>query len=495
MLLAVRSKLMPVLLILWMTLALGHSTVRAQQLVSHLQYPWAPWYEGYSDTLSFNGPVQAGNAIPAGSYHICNGDGDAIGVAIQTSTEAPAGTVIYVLGAIPYRYYLVMGYTGLADPNSAKHYPNGIPWGQPLASNRMAYTLNDDAGNVVGDADGGGIAVGQCLADGQGPTTVAFPTSFTVYYTWPSDPPPRSPEPPHPNTLEISGTEAAPAQHRKVALNGRPLPDGKPQTEAESDTAKEETYVDAFSLGLRHDTTDIYVPIPNTDLALQVRRSTTPEVWSQLHGLQPGEMPDRPFGNAWTSNLGACIHFVRHDRQYAVSITQEADYAYVTDEDGSTSRFLILNDPAASIGQETYLPLPGARDQQETYLNSLKPNGPGQWIFQRKYGTRVVFADAGINLSIPGDRVTFNPIPSNVHSYARITQVIDRTGVSLAYTYSASSGTLIPSQITVVPAGGNASASLVQQLNIQSDTQGRVQTVADPRNNVWHYAYQQLDYT
>jgi hypothetical protein len=57
-----------------------------------------------------------------------------------------------------------------------------------------------------------------------------------------------------------------------------PSPDEKPQAKPETDESTEETFVDALTLNLRHDTSDIYIPLVGDELALGVKRSLSQEI-------------------------------------------------------------------------------------------------------------------------------------------------------------------------------------------------------------------------
>src|SRR5271155_408167 len=97
--------------------------------------------------------------------------------------------------------------------------------------------------------------------------------------------------PPPPQNLNIPIDEACGPRYRKIALNGLPLTDEKPQQSAESDQEKEETYIDALTLGLRHSTTDAYLPVSGSDFSLSARRDFRSEVFSFRNGLRPHERP------------------------------------------------------------------------------------------------------------------------------------------------------------------------------------------------------------
>ena len=473
----------------WIAQVLVSLKAQAVPVDNHLQSATDPWWGGATNVVCFHTLVIAGNDLPPGDYGIFNAQGRLIRPFSVGPDTAPQGTVVCESqpqgNLFDYVDYGTLSFPGISTSYLEIGLP--VPMGQTIMSNRMGCTLRR-SGVVLGQAIGGEIFYGSCVVGGEA-LVVTEPLTYIVYYdpnySDGGDGDGGGETPPDGGLMIIDPAQAGPALYRKTALNGRPLPNAKPQAMPESDAAPEETYVDSFTLGLHHDQTDIYVPIASTDLALQVRRSTVSEVWSNQHGLQPSEMPDRPFGGGWTSNLGANIHFVRQT-PLAGAMLVDVDYAYVTDEDGSTYRFLILNDAS---GKETYLPVPDARNQQDAFVNTLISDGAGHWIFLRKYGTRLIFAPTSIRLTIDGNRLYFSSIYRETHTFARLTQIVDRTGVSLVYSYSSGDNTITPSQITVEDAAGALHPA--QQLVIQADANGRVQTVADPQGNTWTYGYSQ----
>jgi len=184
------------------------------------------------------------------------------------------------------------------------------------------------------------------------------------------------------NTDETSG-----AKYRKISLTGLPLSDSKPQSESETDIEKEETHVDALTLDLAHSTTDIYVPVPSSDLVLSVRRNATSATWNRYNGLLPGESPLTPFGPGWSSNLtsyvvlneqtnakeevvaGATIE----DRKQEGSSQDSPNTATVIDENGSPFNFFI-NYGSSTTGSNPisgFTPTHSDRTQLSSYLVTL----------------------------------------------------------------------------------------------------------------------------
>ena len=278
--------------------------------------------------------------------------------------------------------------------------------------------------------------------------------------------------------------EASGARYRKIALNGRPMPDDKPQHTAESDQQKEETYIDALTLGLRHSTTDVYVPVAGSDLVLSARRNTLSEGWSMRSGLRPHERYDRPFGVAWNSNL--CINI---DRTIS-SNPSEPIYAYVTDQSGSAHRFLELPGGAGN-GLSSFVPLPSSNQENGDYLTSLTAQ-TGAYVFTDRFGTAITYSTATpITVAITADRVAGSST-IETHNYYCASSVADRLGNSLVYTYPTQT-TLVPSTITFQDPAGQAHPD--QTIYIRQDDTNHITAIWDPNGNEYDFAYTPIAYT
>ncbi len=265
--------------------------------------------------------------------------------------------------------------------------------------------------------------------------------------------------------------ESSGSRYRKIALNGRPMPDEKPHQTAESDEEKEETYVDALSLGLRHSTTDVYVPVPGSDLAISARRDTISEVWNMRSGLRPHERFDRPFGAGWTSNLCPRLEVVTNPA------TGASTYSII-DQNGASHQFVFVSDGQSGA----FIPAPSDRRENGDYLCSFNGN-----VFTDRYGTNIWFGASGAYAEedIYADRVGDNSVESHYFFGAQYVQ--DRLGNTLYYTYPDGVSTLIPNTITLVDAQGNPHPDLT--LSIAQDQTGHITDIWDPNGNNVHYQY------
>ncbi|RYD82768.1 MAG: hypothetical protein EOP84_08925, partial [Verrucomicrobiaceae bacterium] len=288
-------------------------------------------------------------------------------------------------------------------------------------------------------------------------------------------------------TFLSSTSEASGPTHRKIALNGLPMPDSKPQAKEETDQEHEQTYIDALTQQLRHSTTDVYVPLVGNELTLSVRRDIVPEVWSTRPGLPPETALTRPFGTGWATNLCSHIQFIYHVKNTPSSSCAterpQPDLAVVTDESGQSHRFLRIweKDANGNALREAFLPYPSNRNESESFLTELtKGTVEGQYVFRKKFGTTILFAMCplrqGHNTSaqIPSDAIAY--------TYARAVEANDRLGNKLVYIYDENDVSLVPQTIT---ANGNRS------LVIQKDpgATGLIRSVTDPRTFKTSYGY------
>ncbi|MEM1058611.1 MAG: putative Ig domain-containing protein [Verrucomicrobiota bacterium] len=283
-------------------------------------------------------------------------------------------------------------------------------------------------------------------------------------------------------------SESSGSRYRKIALNGMPIGDGKPQSEAETDEEPEETYVDALSLGLRHSTTDVYLSVPGSDLALSARRDFSPEIWSERGGLRPQEEPDKPFGICWSTNLTPNVKIVSSVDNPKPS---EPIKAYATDEGGATHTFIGVFEGSygGAVTDLTFFPMPTAQSQQSPVLTSLEWDTgtyPPTLVLQRKFGTTVRYEMSEIDITLPADRLAGSSVGQRTQ-YARAKTVTDRVGNTIDFTYSADRN-LVPKEISV-----RGRPDL--KLQIRQNADGMVTSIWDANGNETRFHYSNYDYS
>jgi len=214
--------------------------------------------------------------------------------------------------------------------------------------------------------------------------------------------------------------EALPPEYRKVGLNGFPLTDEKPQSEPEDDYIEEETYIDAANLSLVHRTTDIYVPIPTSDLSLSVRRNWSTDI-GPTEGLGSGTQLSSVFGPGWSTNLVPFIKIERRDAdQYFLSELEEevnsgiqeegsgggggtqSIEAEVEEEDVECAVSIPVVVVQDELGQsysfisdgDIFIPVPSGTDDADTLQTTLVEqviDGVTVIVFTKSQGTKIVF--------------------------------------------------------------------------------------------------------
>ena len=276
-------------------------------------------------------------------------------------------------------------------------------------------------------------------------------------------------------STSYSGGDAVGPRYRKVALNGRPIADEKPQQEAESDLPEEETYVDAFNLGLHHDMTFAYTPLGASELVLQASASVEETGFSDRSGLRPNERFDQPFGVGWTSNLCSYIEVVEN-------IGAESDdpvAVNVVDEAGRPQRFGTRN-------FQQFFPWPSSRTDKKTYLNTLTRNG-ANFTLKKKFGNTLTYVKCKTWLMYGGDRIE-GSTTARRHTYWRLAEVQDRYGVRLQYDYDTQPG--VPNDVSLIPRKISSPDREGQWLVIErSPDSRRVEAITDARGNTTHFNY------
>ncbi len=272
-----------------------------------------------------------------------------------------------------------------------------------------------------------------------------------------------------------SGGDAVGPKHRKIALNGRPLADEKPQQEEESDQASEETYIDAFNLSLRHDTTFTYLPLASSEMVLQASASSEETGFTSRSGLKPHERLDLPFGVGWSSSLCSYIEVVE-------TVGDESDdpiAVNVVDEAGRSQRF-------GTHDFQSFFPWPSTRVDRKTYQNTLVRNGTS-FTLRKKYGTTLTFASSKAWFMYSSDRVDGSTTVRR-HTYWRLTEARDRYGVRLQYDYDSAPG--VPNPVSLIPRRISSPDREGQFLVIErSSDSRRVARVTDSRGNSTDFNY------
>ena len=274
--------------------------------------------------------------------------------------------------------------------------------------------------------------------------------------------------------------DGALSQGRKISLSGMPMPDVAQHQEGESDYQPEDTYIDALSLDIQHNVTDIFVPVGSDHFSLEVRRNLGQEVWN-VNSVYFENRPDLPFGPCWSSAICASLQVSTTDgssyKTYAAQdhngqtysmkgikwndMTNDVDMLWV--EPKSTQSALSMNGVDLSVGS-----LIGTNTNTTATAVILSlPNGTKCY-----YSVEPTITVT--NSYVEGDGTSYQ-------TYYRMESVVDRAGNSLTYNYS-TNNSLIPTNIV---------ASTGQEIQIHTiDNNGRqIDWIRDPEGNCINYSY------
>lgn len=171
---------------------------------------------------------------------------------------------------------------------------------------------------------------------------------------------------------------------RKIGLNGVPLPDEQPQKNEETDQPSESSFIDAYSLGLEHSTSDIYVHLGSSDLPLTVRRCSRDFTWTPRADVNLEHRIDLPFGPGWSSGICSYVELRADDQDVAISVADEA---------GGGQQFLRGDD-----GQ--FHALPYSSSDAKSFMNTLIMESEGgleHFVYTKKFGTRLEFEATAVS--------------------------------------------------------------------------------------------------
>jgi len=267
-----------------------------------------------------------------------------------------------------------------------------------------------------------------------------------------------------------AGGDAVGPRYRKVALNGRPIPDEKPEEEEETEVHAEQTYVDAYDLSLHHDTSFAHIPLAASDLILEANASSQEAIWSDRGGLRPEEGLTSPFGAGWSSNLCSYIEITQTLEQNPTDPIS----LNVVDEGGRGQRF-------ATSNMVNFVPWPSSKVDKKTYLNELIREGTNLVLY-KKYGNKLTYEPTTAWFMYSSDRLEAGDSVRK-HVYYRLKEVEDRYGNKVAYDYGSTTLSLIPQQIYSV-------RNTDQRLLINRSTNGRrIDSITDARGNVVTFNY------
>jgi RHS repeat-associated protein len=288
------------------------------------------------------------------------------------------------------------------------------------------------------------------------------------------------------SSLNITGHDAAGPRFRKVGLNGRPLADGKPETDAETDEAAEETYVDAFDLSLHHDTSLFYIPLASTELSLQVSLSAKETGWQDRSGLNPREEITSPFGACWSSNLCA---YVEIGEPIGNAPKTDPISVSVVDEEGRSLRFGTEN------GRD-FFAWPSSKADAKAYLHTLKRiPGVGQddtFVLEKKFGSTLTYKKCAAWFLCSNDRLSGSQNATK-YSYWRLHSVRDRYGNELRYDYGAEWNAASPqvniNTVSLIPTRIWCPQRAGQELIITRKNLRTVDKITGPLNRTCSFVY------
>lgn len=361
-----------------------------------------------------------------------------------------------------------------------------------------------------------------------------------------SNPPPGEPLmpipegiPPPEQPIDFHSSDASDSsspKYRKIALNGRPLSDEKPQHSDEADTEKEETYIDALGLGLRHSTTDVYVPLGGSELVLMMRRNIKSETASGRHGMRIDEKLENVFGVCWSSS----IPYAKEEFVYKYVVDPpdlppddptrqlhsgadfednknyldppdfppgdlpgeppghfELDHVSLTmiDENGSAHNFVTPWVQSTDGVEVNFIPAPTGLTEQDAFLTEVTdtsslPGALKQLELTRKFGNKIKYEITTSRYEFPSDRTVSSENPKSriITFYYRATELSDRYGKT-KIKYQFNGGGIVPDAIVAVQANGLQDQKILIEQKASFGAVSMITAITDPMGRRYDYEY------
>jgi RHS repeat-associated protein len=284
-----------------------------------------------------------------------------------------------------------------------------------------------------------------------------------------------------------------------------------------------------LTLALNHQTTDIGMALPGSELSLSVGRTLTGEMQSDVLGGSPSFVGadlnvwqmEHPFGPCWKSGVTAYIRWTVRETPAQSTQRPAPIYTEVVDENGSVHRFLpvldkqyfvanpaLLTNRAEQMAHTIYVPVPGNVTEQDALSMQLSCALEGAqpvYTFTRKYGTKLTFkvpTGGALQTSYvsnqweEGHGSNGDPPALNVTNYyIRLVEVEDKLGYKLIYDYG-NRDTLIPVTITSRTPGNQEQTLTILTLTETTTSPDRFQIskIVDSAGNAVEYTWSSLTF-
>lgn len=314
--------------------------------------------------------------------------------------------------------------------------------------------------------------------------------------------------------MAITAVEG-PATHRKISLFAPPIKDEKPDQTSETDVPAEEVYVDAYDRSLAFNTSLAWIPQGASELPLAItlrynpttipyyRTQTYDPLTKQPNGFREslgmsGSMFSGAFGAGFSSNLSGGVAVEAVITSYTQGIQKEQRSRIesynvdVIDSDGVPHKFTSGDLKAFSKKPGPVSAAPG----QEVSL-AWEGHTYTHLVLTHKYGKKCRFRWTGVELgeaSFPdsdnqpglGEGYSFSQLANKVQrGGAELTEVFDRFGNKITYTYEGSNLKLSHFH----KKGGAYPATPSGVITIDM-TGGLVRSIKDPRQRTTYFGYE-----